>query len=137
MCILIRMYAKFHLCVCNSWQVWDIELGQFLSWKNLNTMSFNFIRVTINYSQHEVITLPYLFTNCTFNATKARDEVLFMFKQNIFTLIQILQDSRFCEVYKKISLVLHDDTQYEKCSLNMKTQRCFAVRSGMNGMSCG
>ena len=107
---------------------------------NLNIMSFNIIRVTINYSYYEVTTFPYLFTNCTFNATNARDEVLFMFKQNVYTfilLIQILQDSRFSEVYKKISLVLHDDTQYEKCSLNMKTQRCFAVRSGMNGKSCG
>ncbi|CAI8042288.1 MutS protein homolog 4 [Geodia barretti] len=44
----------------------------------------------------------------------------------------ILQDNRLRQMHEKISLVLHDDTQYEKCSLNMKTQRCFAVRSGMN-----
>ena len=47
---------------------------------------------------------------------------------------QTLQDVRFSEMCKKISNVLHEDTHYEKSSLNMRTQRCFAVRSGMNGI---
>lgn len=45
-----------------------------------------------------------------------------------------LEDVRFVEMAKKIQSVLHDDTHYEKNTLNMRTQRCFAIRSGMNGL---
>ena len=37
-------------------------------------------------------------------------------------------------MFEKLCSILHDDTHYEKGALNMRTQRCFAIRSGMNGM---
>ena len=51
-----------------------------------------------------------------------------------FFAVQTLEDERFQGMSEKISFVLHDDTHYEKGALNMRTQRCFAIRSGMNGM---
>ena len=38
------------------------------------------------------------------------------------------------EMMRKIASVIHEDTHYQKSSLSMRTQRCFAIRSGMNGM---
>lgn len=49
--------------------------------------------------------------------------------------LQTLEDVRFQAVLEKINSVLHDDTHYEKGALNMRTQRCFAIRSGMNGIN--
>ena len=46
---------------------------------------------------------------------------------------QTLEDVRFKTMSEKINSVLHDDTRFEKGALNMRTQRCFAIRSGMNG----
>lgn len=48
--------------------------------------------------------------------------------------LQTLEDPRFQTVLEKINSVVHDDTHYEKGALNMRTQKCFAVRSGMNGI---
>lgn len=35
----------------------------------------------------------------------------------------------------KIQSVLHEDTHYQKSALDMRTQRCFAIRSGLNGIN--
>lgn len=48
-------------------------------------------------------------------------------------IIQTLEDGRFTAMLQKICSVIHDDTHYDKGALNMRTQRCFAIRSGMNG----
>ena len=48
--------------------------------------------------------------------------------------VQTLEDGRFQAMLEKVCSILHDDTHYEKGALNMRTQRCFAIRSGMNGM---
>ncbi|KAL9955943.1 hypothetical protein ACROYT_G037348 [Oculina patagonica] len=39
-----------------------------------------------------------------------------------------LNDSRFATIMERIQTVIHDDTRYQKGTLNMRTQKCFAVK---------
>ena len=43
-------------------------------------------------------------------------------------LLQSLNDPRFASIMEKIQTVIHDDTRYQKGALNMRTQKCFAVK---------
>lgn len=43
-------------------------------------------------------------------------------------LRQILQDERFSILLDRIQDVVHDSTHYQKGSLNMRTQKCFAIK---------
>ncbi|XP_019619725.1 PREDICTED: mutS protein homolog 4-like [Branchiostoma belcheri] len=45
-----------------------------------------------------------------------------------------LADPRFGLIMEKIQTVIHDDTRYQRGSLNMRTQKCFAVRPNINGL---
>ena len=42
--------------------------------------------------------------------------------------MQTLGDPRFKVIIEKIGEVIHDDTRYQKGTLNMRTQKCFAVK---------
>ena len=48
---------------------------------------------------------------------------------------QVLDDPRFSAIQAKISTVVHDDTHYQKGALNMRTQKCFCIKPGINGES--
>lgn len=43
-------------------------------------------------------------------------------------IVQTLGDPRFKAIIEKIQEVIHDDTRYQKGTLNMRTQKCFAVK---------
>uniref|UniRef100_A0A6Q2ZI71 DNA mismatch repair proteins mutS family domain-containing protein n=1 Tax=Esox lucius TaxID=8010 RepID=A0A6Q2ZI71_ESOLU len=43
-----------------------------------------------------------------------------------------LEDNRFDKILKQIKTVINDDTNYLKGSLNMRTQKCYAVRPNIN-----
>lgn len=43
-------------------------------------------------------------------------------------VLQTLQDEEFGVVMEKIKTVIHDDTRFQKGILNMRTQKCFAVK---------
>ncbi|XP_014681092.1 PREDICTED: mutS protein homolog 4-like [Priapulus caudatus] len=45
-----------------------------------------------------------------------------------------LSDPRFEQILQKIRAVIHDDTRLQKGALNMRTQKCFAVRPNINGL---
>ncbi|XP_073245789.1 mutS protein homolog 4-like [Porites lutea] len=45
-----------------------------------------------------------------------------------------LNDNRFATIMEKIQTVIHDDTRYQKGTLNMRTQKCFAVKPHINGL---
>lgn len=45
-----------------------------------------------------------------------------------------LNDSRFATIIQSIQTVIHDDTRYQKGTLNMRTQKCFAVKPHINGL---
>ena len=50
--------------------------------------------------------------------------------------MQTLGDPRFKMIIKKIGEVIHDDTRYQKGTLNMRTQKCFAVKVCVCHMVC-
>ena len=41
---------------------------------------------------------------------------------------QMLGDPRFQSMLEKIANVIHDDSHYQKGALNMRAQKCFAVK---------
>uniref|UniRef100_A0A8C8VG95 MutS protein homolog 4 n=1 Tax=Pelusios castaneus TaxID=367368 RepID=A0A8C8VG95_9SAUR len=43
-----------------------------------------------------------------------------------------LEDKRFGIILEKIKIVINDDTRYTKGCLNMRTQKCYAVRPNIN-----
>ena len=48
-------------------------------------------------------------------------------------VVQTLGDPRFKVIIEKIQEVIHDDTRYQKGTLNMRTQKCFAVKVCLYG----
>ena len=42
--------------------------------------------------------------------------------------LKVLEDPRFSLIMEKITLVINEDTVYQKGLLNMRTQKCFAVK---------
>lgn len=45
-----------------------------------------------------------------------------------------LEDPRFDIIITKISSVIHEDTCFQKGTLHMRTQKCFAVKPNINGL---
>ncbi|XP_065192315.1 mutS protein homolog 4-like isoform X2 [Sycon ciliatum] len=45
-----------------------------------------------------------------------------------------LEDKRFTLLLERIQEVIHDSTHYQKGSLNMRTQKCFAIKPRINGL---
>ncbi|XP_072025616.1 mutS protein homolog 4-like [Amphiura filiformis] len=48
--------------------------------------------------------------------------------------LKSLDDPGFNAILHKIYAVIHDDTHYQKGTLNMRTQKCFAVKPQINGL---
>uniref|UniRef100_A0A1X7VH91 DNA mismatch repair proteins mutS family domain-containing protein n=2 Tax=Amphimedon queenslandica TaxID=400682 RepID=A0A1X7VH91_AMPQE len=48
------------------------------------------------------------------------------------TFNEILSDKRFPDLLQEIQKIVHDDTHYQKGSLNMRAQKCFAVKANLN-----
>ena len=46
----------------------------------------------------------------------------------LLLLSQTLEDARFELIMSKVNLVIHEDTTYQKGTLPMRTQKCFAVK---------
>ena len=44
-----------------------------------------------------------------------------------------MDDPGFNAILDKIYAVIHDDTHFQKGTLNMRTQKCFAVKPQING----
>ena len=51
--------------------------------------------------------------------------------------MQMLGDVRFETMLSRIREVIHDDTHYQKGTLNMRAQKCFAVKVGTGGWGKG
>ncbi|KAI9493031.1 DNA mismatch repair protein Msh4 [Zychaea mexicana] len=52
----------------------------------------------------------------------------------LVTICEILSDSRLDDLQMAISETLHDDVGIQKTSLGLRHQRCYAVKSGVNGL---
>ena len=61
--------------------------------------------------------------------------VVFSFIVPSYVLPQTLLDKRFGILLDKIREVIHDDTHYQKGSLSMRTQKCFAIKVGGTSLS--
>ena len=61
--------------------------------------------------------------NIIFNAPWIREVFI-----SCICISQSLNDSRFATIMERIQNVIHDDTRYQKGTLNMRTQKCFAVK---------
>ena len=46
---------------------------------------------------------------------------------------QCMADHRLDSMRQKIDAVINPDTHFSKKSLDMRTQKCFAVKTGLNG----
>ena len=44
--------------------------------------------------------------------------------------LQYLEDPRFSLMMNKINTVIHEEARYQKGSLQMRSQKCFAVKVG-------
>lgn len=51
---------------------------------------------------------------------------------NYFTYCLLYSFFRFGIILEKIKTVINDDARYMKGCLNMRTQKCYAVRSNIN-----
>ncbi|XP_045212131.2 mutS protein homolog 4-like isoform X2 [Mercenaria mercenaria] len=47
---------------------------------------------------------------------------------------KVLEDPRFVLMLDKINCIIHEDARYQKGTLNMRSQKCFAVKPNMNGL---
>ncbi|XP_052072312.1 mutS protein homolog 4-like [Mytilus californianus] len=50
------------------------------------------------------------------------------------TYYKLLEDPRYDIIMTKIISVIHEDTRYQKGTLHMRTQKCFAVKPEINGL---
>ena len=48
-------------------------------------------------------------------------------------VMQVLTDPRFKIICEAIQSVVHDDTHFQKGALYMRAQKCFCIKSGLNG----
>ncbi|KAL4241059.1 MutS protein msh4 [Mactra antiquata] len=47
---------------------------------------------------------------------------------------KVLEDTRFAGMLCKINCIIYEDARYQKGSLQMRSQKCFAVKPNMNGL---
>uniref|UniRef100_F6QHY6 MutS protein homolog 4 n=2 Tax=Ciona intestinalis TaxID=7719 RepID=F6QHY6_CIOIN len=65
----------------------------------------------------------------------ALSDVLSHAKCELFVAYKVsLQDARYGCIVDIINRTIHEDARYTKGHLNMKTQRCFAVKQGLHGV---
>ena len=48
----------------------------------------------------------------------------------LFDYLQYLEDPRFSLMMNKINTVIHEEARYQKGSIQMRSQKCFAVKVG-------
>ncbi|XP_054717327.1 mutS protein homolog 4-like [Uloborus diversus] len=66
---------------------------------------------------------------------KPLHSVLATSKNELFqTYFKALSDEQFLELQEKINVVIHSDTRWQRGVLNMHMQKCFAVKSNINGL---
>jgi DNA mismatch repair protein MSH4 len=51
----------------------------------------------------------------------------------LVTYRSCLDDPRLASMQQKIEDVIHPNTHFSRKTLDMRTQKCFAVKSGLNG----
>ncbi|KAM3841776.1 mutS protein homolog 4 [Vipera latastei] len=86
---------------------------------------------TVNSSESKITNLIYL--KHTLELVEPLKEALKSYKTPLLKAYHSsLEDSRFGIILDKIKTVINDDTRYTKGCLNMRTQKCYAVKPNIN-----
>ncbi|EDO35291.1 predicted protein [Nematostella vectensis] len=103
-------------------------IGRFLDVDHLTSMCVQIPKhETVKTAESKINTVIYLKHTLELieplqSALKDTDTPLFK------AYFESLKDPRFTAIMEKIQSVIHDDTRYQKGALNMRTQKCFAVK---------
>ncbi|XP_032231017.2 mutS protein homolog 4 [Nematostella vectensis] len=109
-------------------------IGRFLDVDHLTSMCVQIPKhETVKTAESKINTVIYLKHTLELieplqSALKDTDTPLFK------AYFESLKDPRFTAIMEKIQSVIHDDTRYQKGALNMRTQKCFAVKPHINGL---
>ncbi|XP_072853914.2 mutS protein homolog 4 isoform X4 [Pogona vitticeps] len=86
---------------------------------------------TVNASESKITNLIYL--KHTLELVEPLKDTLKSYKTPLLkAYYSSLEDSRFGIILEKIKTVINDDTRYTKGCLNMRTQKCYAVKPNIN-----
>ncbi|KXJ20920.1 MutS protein-like 4 [Exaiptasia diaphana] len=103
-------------------------LGRFLDVDHLTSMCVQIPKnETVKTAESKISAVIYLKHTLELveplgNALKDTETPLFK------AYFESLNDPRYKSISEKIQAVIHDDTRYQKGALNMRTQKCFAVK---------
>ncbi|XP_053247997.1 mutS protein homolog 4 isoform X3 [Podarcis raffonei] len=86
---------------------------------------------TVNASESKITNLIYL--KHTLELVEPLKDALKSYKTPLLkAYYSSLEDNRFGVILEKIKTVINDDTRYTKGCLNMRTQKCYAVKPNIN-----
>ncbi|XP_028588893.2 mutS protein homolog 4 isoform X5 [Podarcis muralis] len=86
---------------------------------------------TVNASESKITNLIYL--KHTLELVEPLKDSLKSYKTPLLkAYYSSLEDNRFGVILEKIKTVINDDTRYTKGCLNMRTQKCYAVKPNIN-----
>ncbi|XP_062834207.1 mutS protein homolog 4 isoform X3 [Anolis carolinensis] len=86
---------------------------------------------TFNASESKITNLIYL--KHTLELVEPLKDALKVYKTPLLkAYYSSLEDKRFGIILEKIKTVINDDTRYTKGCLNMRTQKCYAVKPNIN-----
>ncbi|RMX43324.1 hypothetical protein pdam_00014951 [Pocillopora damicornis] len=103
-------------------------IGRFLDIDHLTSMCVQLPKQeTVKTAESKITTVIYL--KHTLELVEPLRTALQDTEADLFkAYYESLNDSRFATIMEKIQTVIHDDTRYQKGTLNMRTQKCFAVK---------
>ncbi|KAG8132557.1 hypothetical protein E2320_010399 [Naja naja] len=107
-------------------------IGRFLDTEQLLSVLVQIPKQdTVNASESKITNLIYL--KHTLELVEPLKEALKSYKTPLLkAYYSSLEDSRFGIILEKIKTVINDDTRYTKGCLNMRTQKCYAVKPNIN-----
>ncbi|XP_074639659.1 mutS protein homolog 4-like [Acropora palmata] len=109
-------------------------IGRFLDVDHLTSMCVQIPKQeTVKTAESKITTVIYLKHTLEL-VEPLRDSLKDTETQLFKAYHESLNDSRFATIIEKIQTVIHDDTRYQKGTLNMRTQKCFAVKPHINGL---
>ena len=108
-----RFIKKKHYCT-QTWETWPNIYSWLANTHKIVSFNFDLLCALIQYTTECVhVYVCVLSTLCLF--------------------LYIIDDFRFNIIREQIDAVIHSDTHHQKGSLNMRTQKCFAVKPKVNG----
>ncbi|XP_046863669.1 mutS protein homolog 4-like [Xenia sp. Carnegie-2017] len=109
-------------------------LGRFIDIDHVTSMCVQ-VSKTENIRNAESNITNIIYLKHTLELINPLKACLKNFKHPLFkTYYEMLSDSRYTQVMEAIEKVIHEDTHYQKGAMNMRTQKCFAIKPHINGL---